>query len=104
MHDVPTTMIEPSKSDPKVSTTWIISAMSIGLLVTIVLLSDAFFHATAQREERRKAESASYWQFERNESAQREILTDWELLDEAGGRVSMPIDEAIRRVVAEQGQ
>lgn len=101
MHEHELTMVEGEKSDPKASTTWIVATMSVGLLITIVLLIEAFFHATAANESDRKKFDYVNPQLKAIQTEQLQQLEEYRVLDEASGRVSIPIDEAIRQVVAE---
>ena len=100
-HDSPLTMVEPGKNDPKSSTTWVVAAMSVGLLVTIVLLTDAFFHSTATGESDRKKLDYVNPQLLRIESEQQQQLQEYRLLDAETGRVAIPIDVAISKFVTE---
>ncbi|MDH3628780.1 MAG: hypothetical protein OEV00_01785 [Acidobacteriota bacterium] len=101
-HDEPLTMVEPGKNDPTASITWIVTAISVGLLITIVLLSDAFFHSTVVGESNRKKFDYVNPELRKIQTEQKQLLMETRVLDEATGRVSMPIDAAIEKLVAEQ--
>lgn len=101
-HDSPLTMVEPGKNDPKVSTTWVVTAMSVGLLITTVLLSDAFFHSTVTGESAHKKMNYVNPQLQQIKTEQKQQLQEYRLLDAETGRVSIPIDDAITKFVAEQ--
>ena len=103
MADFHVPVTPPEASDPRGwSTAWI-STVGIVLTFVSVLLLEVLYHRTQQREFDRKVVAAE--PVERNElqREQHELLESYGWVDRENGIVAIPVEEAMRLVVAEEG-
>jgi hypothetical protein len=90
--------------DPNPQTTALIGIIAAISLFVVVVLLQALFYRVERGEARRKVEAVVPEQLTRLRAAQLDQLNSYRWVDQAAGVAAIPIDQAIRLVVQEQGR
>jgi len=90
--------------DPNPQTTVLIGIITAIMLFVVVVLLQALFYRVERGETRRKVEAVVPEELTRLRAAQLDQLNSYRWVDQAAGVVAIPIDQAIRLVVQEQGR
>jgi hypothetical protein len=96
-------MVSPEESDPRSSSTLIVGAVGIVLLVVIVILLEVLFYDTAEMEYQRKVVAEQPQELRLLQAEQREKLNSYHWVDRENGVVAITIERAMEIVVQESG-
>jgi len=88
--------------DPKVTTSVIAGIIGAVVLFVVIVLLQALFYRMQAAERVRKVESQPNQELELVDAEQLQLLNSYGWVDQSNGVVRIPIDEAMRLVVAEQ--
>lgn len=88
--------------DPSTSVTLVVGAVGAILLVTCVVLLQAYFNRSEAGEVRRKVIAVAPEELAQARAEQLEVLNSYRWIDEKAGVVGIPIDRAMELVVAER--
>ncbi len=89
--------------DPNPQTTVLVGIISAIMLFVVVVLLQALFYRVERGEARRKVEAVVPEELTRLRALQLDQLNSYRWVDQAAGVTAIPIDQAIRLVVQEQG-
>ena len=90
--------------DPNTQATVLIGIISAIMLFVVVVLLQALFYRVERGEVRRKVEAVIPEELARLRALQLDQLNSYRWVDQAAGIAAIPIDQAIRLVVQEQGR
>ena len=90
--------------DPNTQNTVLIGILAAITLFVVVVMLQALFYRVERGEARRKVETVVPEELSRLRAAQLEQLNSYRWIDPAAGVAAIPIDQAIRLVVQEQGR
>lgn len=103
MSDVHIPTIPPEKSDPRSWDTFWIGAVGIILTVVVVVLLQVLYFRTVQNEHERKVLAAEPLELLETLEQQRATLDSYGWVDQEQGIAAIPIEEAMKKIVAENG-
>jgi hypothetical protein len=90
--------------DPNTQTTVLVGIISAIMLFVVVVLLQALFYRVERSEALRKVEAVVPEELARLRVQQLDQLNSYRWVDQTAGVAAIPIDQAIRLVVQEQGR